>query len=67
MKPLGEFNIDELQDPGWSDVSFDKLVLPEGEKEKNLIMALTKRDRLKKGVFNDSVQRKGQRLPHDAL
>jgi hypothetical protein len=61
-KLLGEFNIDELQDPGWSDVAFDNLVLPEGDKEKELIMALAKRDRLKKGVFNDSVQHKGQRF-----
>ncbi|KAN0069529.1 P-loop containing nucleoside triphosphate hydrolase protein [Elaphomyces granulatus] len=53
-----EFNINELQDPDWSDVAFDSLVLPEGDKEKELIMALTKRDRLRKGVFNDSVQHK---------
>ncbi|KUL87578.1 hypothetical protein ZTR_04635 [Talaromyces verruculosus] len=51
-----EFNVDEIHDPAWSSEPFDMLVLPEGEKE--LILALTNRDRLMKGIFNDVVQRR---------
>ncbi|KAF3273567.1 hypothetical protein TWF970_008935 [Orbilia oligospora] len=53
-----ELNIDELQDPDWNQTAYEKLVLPEGEKD--LVMAFA--DRLKTRVkrFDDFVQNKGE-------
>ncbi|KAJ6004597.1 hypothetical protein N7540_012966 [Penicillium herquei] len=53
-----EFNIDELHDPEWSDVPYDKLVLPADEKQ--LILAMADRERRNKTGFDDFVDRKGR-------
>ncbi|KAJ5611870.1 hypothetical protein N7528_008975 [Penicillium herquei] len=52
-----EFSIDELHDPEWSDVPYEKLVLPPDEKK--LILAMADRERRDKTGFDDFVERKG--------
>ncbi|KAJ5260578.1 hypothetical protein N7478_012183 [Penicillium angulare] len=53
-----ELHVDVLHATEWSDVPFQKLVLPPDEKE--LILAMADRDRREKTGFDDIVQRKGR-------
>jgi hypothetical protein len=53
----GEFDLDELHPPGWSDKPYEKLVLPDGERE--LVLAFADRDRLRETCFDDFIQHKG--------
>ncbi|KAK6506062.1 hypothetical protein TWF506_010986 [Arthrobotrys conoides] len=53
-----ELNVDELHDPDWNNNAYEKLVLPEGEKD--LVMAFADRARLGARGFDDFVQNKGE-------
>ena len=59
----GEFNVDDIHEPVWTDTPYDNLVLPEGEKE--LVISFADRPRLNKKGFDDFVEHKG--WPTDAL
>lgn len=56
-KVLGQFNVDDIQEPNWDDRAYEKLVLPEGEKD--IITAFADRTRRNKQGFDDFVQNKG--------
>lgn len=56
--PVGEFDVDTIQYPGWDETPFKNLILPPGEKD--LVSAFADRVRYSKGKFDDFVQRKGK-------
>ncbi|KAI1414769.1 P-loop containing nucleoside triphosphate hydrolase protein [Hypoxylon sp. FL1857] len=58
-KKWGLFCVDDLEDVTWNDQAFDKLVLPNNEKEMALAFVEGKR-RSKKYNFDDFIQNKGR-------
>ncbi|OAP63889.1 hypothetical protein AYL99_03116 [Fonsecaea erecta] len=53
-----ELNVDEIEDTEWDETPYNKLVLPEGEKEP--IMAFADRPRLNSQGFDDFIAHKGE-------
>ena len=54
----GQLNVDDLRETTWTDISYDNLVLPAGEKE--LLMGFAGKDRLRDTGFDDFVKNKGE-------
>jgi len=52
------FDVDDVKDTVWDETPYEKLVLPGGEKEKELILAFSKHRTNNKG-FDDFVRQKG--------
>jgi hypothetical protein len=55
-----ELRVDDLQEMTWNDEAFDKLVLPDGEKE--LAWSFVENKILSQGAFDDFIPNKGQGL-----
>ncbi|KAI0380663.1 P-loop containing nucleoside triphosphate hydrolase protein [Hypomontagnella monticulosa] len=53
-----QLNVDDLRETTWTDISYDNLVLPAGEKE--LLMGFAGKDRLRDTGFDDFVKNKGK-------
>ncbi|RMZ71996.1 TOB3 (member of AAA-ATPase family) [Pyrenophora seminiperda CCB06] len=53
------FDVDDVKDTTWDEMPYQKLVLPGGDKEKELILAFSKHRASNKG-FDDFVRQKGK-------
>ncbi|KAI0411715.1 P-loop containing nucleoside triphosphate hydrolase protein [Xylaria grammica] len=53
-----EFNVDDIEEPGWSETPYENLVLPDGGKD--LLFAFADHPRRSKEGFDDFVQHKGE-------
>jgi hypothetical protein len=59
MLRLGEFNVDDIQEPDWKDTAYDNLVLPEDEKK--LVRAFVDSRRFRQQNFDDFMPHKGRK------
>lgn len=55
----GLFDVDDVKNAAWDETPYEKLVLPGGEKEKELILGFAKHRSNIKG-FDDFVKQKGE-------